>query len=140
MLQSVSWLDSAARYAGAAFLLGYGAISFYSAFNKSHSLNPADENPQQSFTRVVLICLGFTWLNPHVYLDTLVLMGSISSQYPDHLMEFSTGAVSASIVFFFSLGYGASFLRPVFNKPYSWKVLEALIGIVMWSIAISLLV
>jgi len=138
LMQSVSWLDSVARYTGALFLLVYGAISFYTAVRKNHSLNPADENQQQSFVKIVLICLGFTWLNPHVYLDTLVLMGSISSQYPGQTVEFTAGAVSASFFFFFALGYGARFLRPVFKKPNAWKILEVIIGVVMWSIAFSL--
>jgi len=96
LMQSVTWIDSVARYTGALFLLVYGAISFYSAVKKNHSLNPSDEIRQQSVVKIALICLGFTWLNPHVYLDTLVLMGSISSQYPRQTVEFTAGAVSAS--------------------------------------------
>ncbi len=140
LIQTIPWLDAAARIGGAAFLFVYGALSFNSAFKKSHGLNPADENTALSLSKVIMICLGFTWLNPHVYLDTLVLIGSISSQYPGQKIEFALGAVSASFIFFFALGYGARLLRPVFNKPVAWKVLEGLIGIVMWSIALSLVV
>ncbi|MCK5665881.1 MAG: amino acid transporter [Thiotrichaceae bacterium] len=134
------WLEVAARIGGAIFLLFYGALSFYSALSQSHGLTAANENSVLSLSKVVLICLGFTWLNPHVYLDTLVLIGSISSQYAGQKLAFSAGAVSASFIFFFALGYGAKFLRPVFLKPNAWKILEFLIGIVMWSIAFSLLI
>ena len=88
--------------------------------------------------QTALTCLALTWLNPHVYLDTVVLIGSISTQYDDRMM-FGIGAVSASFVFFFSLGYGARLLTPIFHKPISWKILEAIIGVVLYSIAISLL-
>jgi L-lysine exporter family protein LysE/ArgO len=134
------WLEVAARFGGAIFLLFYGAMSFYSALSQSHGLTAASKSSVLSLSKVVLFCLGFTWLNPHVYLDTLVLIGSISSQYAGDKLAFSAGAVSASFIFFFALGYGAKFLRPVFVKPNAWKILEFLIGIVMWSIALSLLI
>lgn len=140
LLQLVPWLDKAALYGGALFLLAYGAVSFYSAIFKSHQLAPSEETAPASVVKVALVCLGFTWLNPHVYLDTLVLMGSVSSQYGDNLMAFTLGAISASFAFFFSLGYGAKFLRPLFSKPKAWKILELLIGVVMWSIAWRLFV
>ncbi len=139
LLQQWSWLESAARMGGAIFLLLYGAMSFYSSIIHSHGLTPGNESSSLSLSKTILICIGFTWLNPHVYLDTLVLIGSISSQYEGQKMAFTTGAVSASFIFFFALGYGARYLRPVFVKPESWKILEFLIGLVMWSIAINLL-
>lgn len=140
LLQYAPWVEGVARYGGAAFLLLYGALSFYSAFNKTHGLNPTQNGKDQSLAEVVLICLGFTWLNPHVYLDTVVLIGSISSQYSAQLLVFSFGAILASFVFFFTLGYGAALLRPLFTRPMAWKVLEALVGVVMWSIALSLVI
>ena len=81
--------------------------------------------------------LAFTWLNPHVYLDTVVLVGSISAQYDDRV-SFALGAMLASFVFFFSLGYGARALGPLFVKPRAWQVLDAGIGVVMWGIALKL--
>ncbi len=130
-------IEVVARYAGAAFLLVYGTRSFISAFNQQHELDPAASSTQSAL-QAALTCLAFTWLNPHVYLDTLVLIGSISTQYEDRLM-FGTGACAGSFVFFYSLGYGARILAPIFHQPISWKILEALIGIVMYSIAASLL-
>ena len=131
------WIEPAARYGGALFLLIYGAKSFWSAYALNEQLIPSD-NKNNSLSVVVATCLAFTWLNPHVYLDTVVLLGSISTQYVGYKVEFASGAVIASFVFFFSLGYGASILTPVFEKPIAWKVLDFLIGCIMWGIAFSL--
>ena len=125
------------RYAGAAFLTVYGIKSFISAFNTSHSLF-AEGNILPSLSKTILACLAFTWLNPHVYLDTLVLMGSISTQYESTKVPFTLGAISSSFIFFFALGYGSRFLIPIFAKPNSWKVLEFFIGVMMIGIAYSL--
>ena len=83
-------------------------------------------------------CLGFTWLNPHVYLDTVVLLGSVSSSFEGRKLAFGAGAVIASFCFFFSLGYGARLLRPLFAKPVAWRILDLLIGLMMFTIAIGL--
>lgn len=131
------WIEPFAKYGGAAFLFFYGAISFRSAF-KNETMGSSDVSAS-SLAAVITTCLAFTWLNPHVYLDTVVLMGSISSQFPAQKVEFTVGAVLASFIFFFSLGYGAKFLLPLFKNPKSWKVLDFLIGIVMWLIAYSLI-
>ena len=82
--------------------------------------------------------LALTWLNPHVYLDTVVLIGSISAQYPDRL-AFGIGATLASFVFFITLGYGARALAPLFANPRSWQVLDGIIALTMWGIALKLL-
>lgn len=87
-----------------------------------------------------LTCLAFTWLNPHVYLDSFVLLGSISTQYEGQQLAFGVGAVAASFVFFFSLAYGAKILIPIFKKPVAWKVLEFVLGLVMLTLGISLLI
>jgi len=79
----------------------------------------------------IITRLAFTWLNPHVYLGTLVLLGSISAGYGQARTTFALGAVTASFVFFFSLGYGARLLRPLFAKPKAWRVLDAIIGVTM---------
>jgi L-lysine exporter family protein LysE/ArgO len=89
--------------------------------------------------QTALTCLAFTWLNPHVYLDTLVLLGSVSTQFGARAGAFAGGAMTASLVFFFSLGYGARLLRPLFAWPGSWRILDLLIGCVMWGIAARLL-
>lgn len=126
-----------ARYGGALFLFGYGLLSFRKAWLSRHSLQPS-EIQSSNLWKSILTALAFTWLNPHVYLDTVVLLGSVSSQFRGEIEYFAAGATSASFVFFFSLGYGARFLRPVFARARSWQVLEILIGIVMWAIAARL--
>lgn len=131
------WLDPAMRWGGAAFLVFYGARSFYSAWRGAGALT-AQGNSASSLTRTLATCLALTWLNPHVYLDTVVLLGTISTQFPGLEASFAAGAVTASFLFFFSLGYGATRLRPFFARPSSWRVLDALIGVVMWAIALKL--
>lgn len=125
------------RYAGAIFLIVYGIKSFISAFSTTHSLHAEGELPD-SLSKTILACLAFTWLNPHVYLDTVVLMGSISTQYESTKLEFTMGAVTSSFVFFFALGYGSRFLIPIFLKPKAWKILEFIIGVMMFAIAYNL--
>ncbi|GGI90635.1 amino acid transporter [Shewanella hanedai] len=132
-------IEVISRYAGATFLVIYGVKSFHSAFKTTHALDAEGELPA-SLMKTVLVCLAFTWLNPHVYLDTFVLLGSISTQYEATKMWFALGAITGSFVFFFTLGYGARMLIPVFQKPVSWKVLEFIIGLIMFAIAASLLV
>ncbi len=127
----------ALRYAGAAFLLGYGIRSFRSAWRGTGGLQAAGPGPE-SLSATLLTCLALTWLNPHVYLDTVLLIGSISTQYAGHTVAFGLGAALASVVFFFSLGYGARLLRPVFAKPAAWRWLDLAIGLVMLSIAAGL--
>ncbi len=83
---------------------------------------------------------ALTWLNPHVYLDTVVLIGSISTQFEHSKLYFALGTITASWLFFFSLGYGARLLTPIFENPKAWKVLDGLIALIMWSIALSLIV
>ena len=131
-------VEQIARFGGAAFLMVYAAMSFYSAYKTRHSLNPEGSAPESAL-KITVICLGFTWLNPHVYLDTVVLLGSISTQYSDNIEAFTLGAISASFVFFYSLGYGSRVLIPVFEKPRAWQILEIIIGIIMSALAISLL-
>lgn len=126
-----------ARYGGAIFLFVYGLKSFYNAFHSSSILNPSDI-VSNSWVKSALTCLAFTWLNPHVYLDTVVLLGSISAQFATELVFFTTGAISASFIFFFALGFGAKLLRPIFAQARSWQVLEVLIGFIMWAIAAKL--
>ena len=139
MVQAFPALEAVARYGGALFLFAYGGKSFISAFRSSHTLEPEGELPA-ALSKTILTCLAFTWLNPHVYLDTVVLLGSIATQYEGTArLQFGAGAVSASLVFFFSLGYGARFLAPLFHQPVAWKILDFLIGMIMFAIGISLL-
>lgn len=127
------WFEPMMRYGGALFLTWYGLRSLASAWRGGAALE-VGEATRTSLRAALLTVLAFTWLNPHVYLDTVVLIGSISAQYEDR-MGFAIGAMSASFVFFFSLGYGARVLSPVFARPRAWQALDVLIGIVMLAIA-----
>lgn len=137
LIAKTPWLEPFARHFGALFLFFYGAKSFWSACKNNESLLPSEQKTT-SLAVIVSTCLAFTWLNPHVYLDTLFLLGSISTQYVGQKLEFALGAVVSSFLFFFSLGYGARVLTPLFKKPQAWKVLDFLIGCIMWAIAFSL--
>ncbi len=138
LVERAPWLTTASRFAGAAFLLWYGARSFRAALRSSAVLTPADASPR-ALLQTLAATLAFTFLNPHVYLDTVVLLGSVSTQFAGQTLAFGFGAASASFVFFFSLGYGARLLRPLFARPITWKLLEALIGLTMWSLAAKLI-
>lgn len=131
------WAEAVLRYGGAAFLIVYGARSFMAALG-SASLRPSDAMPT-SLGAVVLTCLALTWLNPHVYLDTVVLIGSISTQFDEGKELFAAGAMLASLTFFFSLGFGARLLKPLFARPVTWRVLDIAIGLIMWGTAARLL-
>ena len=131
-------IERLARIAGALFLFTYGVLNLYSAQTKTHALEPT-KKIQKSKRKTILTCLGFTWLNPHVYLDTVVMLGSISTQF-ENTATFALGAISASFVFFFSLGFGASKLTRYFEKPGTWRVLENLIGILMIFLGITLVI
>ena len=131
-------IEKLARLGGALFLFTYGVLNLYSAQTKTHALEPT-KKIQKSKHKTILTCLGFTWLNPHVYLDTVVMLGSISTQF-ENTAAFALGAISASFVFFFSLGFGASKLTRYFEKPRTWRVLENLIGVLMIFLGITLVI
>lgn len=128
-----------AKYFGAAFLFSYGLRNFYSAIQNNSGLNPS-EIEKDSLLKIIGMCLAFTWLNPHVYLDTVILVGSISVQFADQIYLFAAGTILASWIFFFALGYGARALLPLFKKASSWRVLDVLVGLMMWAIATKLLI
>jgi len=131
-------LQTFARYGGFVFLAVYGLKSLYSAWTMSHELK-AEGALVPTLTKTILLTLAFTWLNPHVYLDTVILLGAVSTKFGTLSPLFALGAMSASFVFFFSLGYGARLLTPLFQKALSWKILEFFIGIVMLSLAFMIL-
>lgn len=131
-------LSQALRWGGVAFLLWYGARSFRSAWRGGEALAPSAPGRGETRLGPVLATLAaLTWLNPHVYLDTVVLLGAVAAQWPDRA-AFASGAVSGSFLFFFALGYGARLLAPVFARPRAWQVLDAIVGLVMWGIALRL--
>jgi len=131
-IKAITWF-------GAAYLFIFGLMSFRSALD-NQSLEIASEGTSQSTKTVISTVLALTFLNPHVYLDTVLLIGSIASPYSDtDRLYFTIGAISASFIWFFSLGYAARFLLPLFKKPSAWKILNTLIGFVMWWIAYQLI-
>jgi L-lysine exporter family protein LysE/ArgO len=134
------WLDPAMRYGGAAFLVWYGAKSLVSALRSTGAMIVDEGKAPAGLTSTLLACLAFTWLNPHVYLDTVVFLGTISTQFPGQEATFAAGAASGSFAFFFALGYGARWLRPLFVQPVAWRILEAGIGIIMGVIALKLVI
>jgi L-lysine exporter family protein LysE/ArgO len=125
------------RYGGTLFLAGYGLRSLIAAWRGGAGLDPAVDE-RKSLGATILTCLAFTWLNPHVYLDTVVLLGSVSTGYPGQRVAFAAGASTSSLLFFFTLGYGAGLLRPLFAKPAAWRVLDVVIGITMLALAVKL--
>ncbi|MFN3986177.1 MAG: LysE/ArgO family amino acid transporter [Rhodocyclaceae bacterium] len=134
------WM-AVARYGGAAFLGWYGLRALQSALRGGAALVQGEET-RRGLTRrqALLAAAGFSLLNPHAYLDTVVLIGSIGSQQAEDVRHlFAAGAVTASFVWFFLLGYGARALRPVFSRPMAWRVLDALVCAMLWAIAASLL-
>ncbi|MFI6225276.1 LysE/ArgO family amino acid transporter [Nocardia salmonicida] len=128
-----------ARYAGAAFLIGYALSAARRALGSS-SLIAEAAGASVAVGASVLTCLALTWLNPHVYLDTLVLLGSFASTYatPDRWF-LAGGAMLASVLWFAALGYGARRLGPLFARPIAWRVLDSLIAVVMLALALGLL-
>ncbi|GAB0115425.1 LysE/ArgO family amino acid transporter [Acidisoma sp. C75] len=126
------------RYGGVIFLVWYGARSLYAALKHPGALAAA-EAAARPLGRTLLVCAGLTWLNPHVYLDTLVLLGSLSAQFPTARASFALGAASASFLFFISLGKGAAALRPLLLRPRLWRGIEAMIALTMWATAARLL-
>jgi L-lysine exporter family protein LysE/ArgO len=134
---ALPWFGVAMRWLGVAFLLVYGALRFRAALKGGEALVPKGSEPVP-LRRVVTMCLMFTWANPHVYLDTLVFIGSVSAQYAPHGLAFGIAAAAASLSFFAALGYGARLLAPVFARPAAWVVLEAAVGCIMWALAAAL--
>jgi len=138
LVQGSPVLLAVARWGGAAFLIGYALLAARRALSY-HALAVQGDTPT-SLRAALLACLAFTYLNPHCWLDTVVLLGSISAQQPAGTRTlFGAGAVSASAVWFFALGYGARLLAPLFARPLAWRFLDGTIALVMATIALSLL-
>jgi L-lysine exporter family protein LysE/ArgO len=123
-----------AKYFGAAFLLGYAVLAARRAVAPG-TMSPADHVPT-ALRSVLLTCLGLTFLNPHVYLDTVVLLGSLANQRgTDGRWFYGVGAVLASFSWFFALGFLARKLAPLFARPRAWQVLDGTIALLMTTLA-----
>ena len=129
-------LMTIARYGGAAFLLIYGLMAARRAFRPA-TMTPGDTGPAR-LSAVLLTCLALTFLNPHVYLDTVVLLGTLASQQGDGRWRFGAGAALASLVWFFGLGFGARRLAGLFAKPVTWRILDGVIALTMIALSVSL--
>ena len=142
LVSGVPSLERSAAWGGAAFLAAYGLRAFHSALKPGilDAGTDGTETPQAgSAWTAAGVALALSLLNPHVYLDTVVLLGSIAGQFQGvQRVWFAVGAVIASAVWFYGLRLGAHWLAPLFRKPAAWRVLDLLIGCVMWAIAASL--
>lgn len=158
VLQAVPWLIDVVRWAGALFLIGYGLLAARRAWRPSGealgSSAPAPGPTAASAgatattagatavaTRaipVVATCLALTWLNPHVYLDTVFLLGTVANTHGDQRWVFAAGAMAASMIWFFALAFGARYLGRWLGTPRAWRILDAIIAVVMVAIGVSL--
>ncbi len=126
------------RWVGAAFLLAYGALAARRALRPAGALL-AEAARRTPLLPTVLTATALTWLNPHVYLDTVVLLGSVAAAQGDLRWHFGAGAAVGSVLWFSALGAGARLLRPVFARPGAWRVLDGAIAVVMVVLAVGLL-
>ena len=136
LIQGLPWLLEGVRWFGVAYLTWFGIKSVRSAFK--NEVMDASGAQTTSLKKVVAAVLGFTLLNPHVYLDTVILLGSISNQFAGDRWIFGFGAMTASVVWFSAIGFGARAASRFMSKPIFWRVLDSLIAVVMFSIALYL--
>ncbi|GAA2813361.1 LysE/ArgO family amino acid transporter [Crossiella cryophila] len=125
-------------WAGAIFLLGYGLLAARRALNPSAM--QAGVSTSGSPRAAILTCLVLTWLNPHVYLDTVLLLGSVGNGYGAARWVFAAGAVAGSLLWFGALGFGARSLSGLFAKPVAWRVLDSLIAVTMLVLGVTMAV
>ena len=136
LVQSKQGLLEVIRWFGVAYLTWFGIKSVKSAFT-NQSLE-ASESPTVSALKVATTALALTWLNPHVYLDTVILLGSVANQFDSDRWYFAIGASVASVLWFTVIGFGARAASKYMSRPIFWKILDSLIAVVMFSIAITL--
>ena len=138
-LARVPWLLPVIRFAGAAFLVTYGVLAARRALRPG-ALRPSAGGAGMGLAVTLGTCLALTWLNPHVYLDTVLLVGTTASSFGAHRWDFAAGAGVASVLWFSALGFGARLLRPLFGRPGAWRVLDGVIAVVMLALGIALAV
>lgn len=141
LIESYPALLKLALWGGALFLFVYGGLAFKRALHpNSLQLDQTQAVGQQSLTAALLTVAALSLLNPHVYLDTVILLGSIGGQLPgDEPIWFAVGACLASLCWFSLLAWGGKKLAPWFASPKSWQRLDFLIGVIMWAIALGLI-
>ena len=131
-------LKGIAAFGGAAFLLWFGARSLAEAF-KDNCL-AAHSASIQGLGPTLVATLAVSLLNPHVYLDTVVMLGAISGNYGQGRYAFGAGAATMSLIWFFALGFAGGLLAPLFAKPRAWRILNLLVCLTVWWIAVTLLI
>lgn len=138
LISTVPVLLKILTYGGVIFLLVYGFLAARRALKGSEILT-VDKAKSQALWPVLATTAAFTFLNPHVYLDTVILLGTVSTRYTgDARTAFAIGGITASFVWFFALGFGARILAPLFRRAISWRILDGVIAIIMWTIAAGL--
>ncbi len=138
LLKAFPSLIAVMRYGGAAFLVAYGLFALRRAWRPS-SLQDSDKQAA-SLAAALGACAAFTYLNPHVYLDTVILVGSVANARPQgEQAAFATGATVASFLWFFGIGYGAGALRPWLARPKVWRGIDGVIALIMFALAARLL-
>lgn len=139
LINKAPWFLLVAKYGAFLFLLLLGALALSRAFKSTQTLK-ASKKEKESLYFVVISILVVSFLNPQTYLETVILIGSVSLEFQGAAKNyFAAGAICASFLWFFSLGYGARLLAPVFEKPSAWRILDLLVAILMFVIAFSLL-
>ena len=133
---AATWVVPVLTWIGFAFLVVYGTLSLIRAI-RGESLDGEGE-AATGLWPTILTCLALTWLNPHVYLDTVLLLGSLAVSHNPHQWWFAMGAMAGSCLWFPVVGYGARWLRPIFSSKRAWRILDLAIALVMWGIAVSL--
>ena len=136
LISHATWLLNVSKWVGVCYLVAFAARSLWSARRPGALIAATTTTPTRK--AVVLATLGFTFLNPHVYLDTVLLLGSIGNQYGAHRWFFALGASLASITWFLSLGFGARLLSNAMAKPATWRVLDLAIGLIMLAVAFNI--
>ncbi|WP_133182447.1 LysE/ArgO family amino acid transporter [Shewanella decolorationis] len=139
IIEAFPTIKHVASFGGAAFLIWYGANALKASF-VAKGMEMGNAQNADTLRKAMLTTLGISLLNPHLYLDTVVLLGSISTQFEDaHRPWFGAGAVLASFIWFFSLSFGARLLAPIFSRPAAWRYLDRFIWLTMWSIAAAII-
>ncbi|MEH6780687.1 MAG: LysE/ArgO family amino acid transporter [Rhodoglobus sp.] len=138
LIEQAGWLLVVARIGGALFLLVYAFLSIRRAA-RPQALTTTAAGTGMTLAAALSTALALTWLNPHVYIDTVLLLGSIGGTYGDNRWWFALGACIGSVVWFSAIGYGSRFLRPLFAKPMAWRVLYIVIAVIMVVLAASLI-
>jgi L-lysine exporter family protein LysE/ArgO len=138
VIAHLPWFATVARWAGAAFLLVYGVLAARRALRPAgEALDTSKAKVAKGAMSVALTCLAFTWLNPHVYLDTVVLLGAVAITKPEPWV-FAVGAMVASVTWFSALGFGATRLAPLLSTPRAWRILDGFVAVTMVVLALTL--